>query len=361
MDRELERQAIHLRRPLRVRQPLDLHQRLHQYRGGHRETYAGVTINIDSSIVDAPVAGPGGIGPTTPPPSTPLPTPTPTPTPAPTPGAGTGSTPDGIATVDWPANAFSTAATVTLSSATLPKKTQGFAAGSYIAQLKAQSTTGTQIARFAAPTVLHFGPLAPGLVPAYSPDGTTWTPLPRSNSTSLPNGIDSRYTRAQDGSIKIATLVPGLFGLLLDTARPSRPTVTARLTRGALQLRWQPATDNSTTIAGYRVTFGGKPILTLAGTTTHATLTSFHSKTTSVFRVIAADSAANQSDASKAIVIAPKRRPQIPAKPIPKWAWQLAAWQATGKHGTRPTTPTPVPPWYWTWADWRQQPYRIQR
>ncbi len=152
LDRELERQAIHLRRPLRVRQPLDLHQRLHQYRGGHRETYAGVTINIDSSIVDAPVAGPGGIGPTTPPPPRRRPAPTPTPTPAPTPAAGTASTPDGIATVDWPANAFSTAATVTLSSATLPKKTQGFAAGSYIAQLKAQSTTGTQIARFAAPT-----------------------------------------------------------------------------------------------------------------------------------------------------------------------------------------------------------------
>lgn len=32
------------------------HQRLRQYTGGHNETWGGVTLNIDSSIVDAPVA-----------------------------------------------------------------------------------------------------------------------------------------------------------------------------------------------------------------------------------------------------------------------------------------------------------------
>lgn len=32
------------------------HQRLHQYRGGHNETYGGVTINIDSDYVDAATA-----------------------------------------------------------------------------------------------------------------------------------------------------------------------------------------------------------------------------------------------------------------------------------------------------------------
>src|SRR5438128_1984281 len=31
------------------------HQRIHQYSGGHRETYGGVTINIDSNVVDGPV------------------------------------------------------------------------------------------------------------------------------------------------------------------------------------------------------------------------------------------------------------------------------------------------------------------
>ena len=71
------------------------HQRLHQYRGGHLESYGGVTINIDSSIVDAPVAGPGGIGPATPPSPAPPAAPAPAPTPTPTPAAGTASSPDG--------------------------------------------------------------------------------------------------------------------------------------------------------------------------------------------------------------------------------------------------------------------------
>ena len=33
------------------------HQRLRQYRGGHDESYAGVTINIDTNAVDGPTAG----------------------------------------------------------------------------------------------------------------------------------------------------------------------------------------------------------------------------------------------------------------------------------------------------------------
>ena len=35
------------------------HQRLHQYNGGHNETYGGVTINIDSDYLDSAVAYPG--------------------------------------------------------------------------------------------------------------------------------------------------------------------------------------------------------------------------------------------------------------------------------------------------------------
>jgi Domain of unknown function (DUF1906) len=34
-----------------------LHQRIHQYRGGHNETYGGVTINIDNDYVDAATVG----------------------------------------------------------------------------------------------------------------------------------------------------------------------------------------------------------------------------------------------------------------------------------------------------------------
>jgi hypothetical protein len=37
------------------------HQRIHQYRGGHNDTYGGATINIDSDYVDAATVGAGGV------------------------------------------------------------------------------------------------------------------------------------------------------------------------------------------------------------------------------------------------------------------------------------------------------------
>jgi hypothetical protein len=39
------------------------HQRLHQYRGGHDETYGGVTINIDNNYLDGPTFGAGSLPP----------------------------------------------------------------------------------------------------------------------------------------------------------------------------------------------------------------------------------------------------------------------------------------------------------
>jgi hypothetical protein len=41
-----------------------LHQRIHQYRGGHDETYGGVTINIDNDYVDAATVGEATLPPT---------------------------------------------------------------------------------------------------------------------------------------------------------------------------------------------------------------------------------------------------------------------------------------------------------
>jgi hypothetical protein len=38
-----------------------LHQRIHQYQGGHNETYGGITINIDNNYVDAATAGGSGL------------------------------------------------------------------------------------------------------------------------------------------------------------------------------------------------------------------------------------------------------------------------------------------------------------
>jgi hypothetical protein len=51
------------------------HQRLHQYRGAHNETYGGVTINIDNNYLDGATADTSGAGGSQPPPPPPPPPP----------------------------------------------------------------------------------------------------------------------------------------------------------------------------------------------------------------------------------------------------------------------------------------------
>ena len=57
LDRELERRRRRVRRPVRQDSLWTNHQRVHQYKGGHNETWGGVTINIDSNFVDGAVVG----------------------------------------------------------------------------------------------------------------------------------------------------------------------------------------------------------------------------------------------------------------------------------------------------------------
>ena len=64
---------------------------MHQYKGGHKETWGGVTINIDSNYVDGPVLG--GVAPPPPPPPPP---------------AGSVGSGDNRAVVIWPDGAFTT-------------------------------------------------------------------------------------------------------------------------------------------------------------------------------------------------------------------------------------------------------------
>jgi hypothetical protein len=85
------------------------HQRVHQYKGGHKETYGGVTINIDSDYVDGAVVGGSVAVPPPPPPAQP---------PAGSVGSG-----DGKATATWVAGSFDTTAVVTLTPTTAASPT----------------------------------------------------------------------------------------------------------------------------------------------------------------------------------------------------------------------------------------------
>ena len=109
------------------------HQRVHQYKGGHKETWGGVTINIDSNYVDGPVLG--GIAPPPPPPPPP---------------AGSVGSGDNRAVVAWPDGAFTTPVAVALTPVSPPP------ANGYAVQLTVTDTdTSTPVTTFGAPVLLH--------------------------------------------------------------------------------------------------------------------------------------------------------------------------------------------------------------
>lgn len=315
------------------------HQRIHQYKGGHDETYGGVTINIDSNVVDSTVVG--GTAPPPPPPTTPP--------------AGSVTSADGLATVSWPAAAFTTQAVVTLTTSGAPP-----APATYAVQLAATETDNqAPITSFGAPLTLHLLRPIAGSVPAFSPDGATWNQLPQLTSAGLSTTVPSAYSVDADGTVEIQTLVPGLFGVVPDTKPPSRPLLTARLAANGLSLTWPAATDN-VGVAGYSVLRNGSAVSSLPANARRATVRGFSPAAPTVFRVQAVDAAGNAGQPSRAAVVVARRRPAALPHAVPRWAYSLYGWQH-GAGGTRPAAaPKKLPAWYWTWAGWRAEPFRLR-
>ncbi len=303
------------------------HQRVHQYKGGHKETWGGVTINIDSNYVDGPVLG--GVAP---------------PPPSPPPPAGSVGSGDNRAIVSWPDGAFTTPVAVTLTPVVPPP------ANGYAVQLTVTDTgTSAPVTTFGAPVTLHITG-ATGLAPASSTDGVTWIALPKTS-----------YKAASDGGVDIQTTVPGFFALLPDTVPPSRPDGFAgRFVNGTLRLSWSASTDNAGSIVSYNVLLDGSPLATVPAATRRAIVHTFHPSTQSVYRVQAVDAAGNVSTPSRALVVVPTRRPTGLPHALPHWAWDL--YNAQHGQGTRPAkAPKKLPAWYWRWAGWRSAPFHLKR
>ena len=318
------------------------HQRIHQYKGGHNETYGGVKINIDSNYVDSTVVG--GSGTPTPPPPTP-----------PTVPAGTVTAVDGSASVSWPAEAFATQVVVTLTVSGAPP-----APATYAVQLAAtESDNQAPIDAFGAGVTLHLLRPVAGSVPAFSPDGATWQALPRLTSAGLSTTVPSAYTVDPDGTVEIETLVPGLFGLVPDTRPPSRPLVGGRMLNGSLSLTWTPATDD-VAVAAYNVLRNGSTVTSVPATARSARVRGFSAAAPTVYRIQAVDDAGNAGQPSTAIVVVAHKRPAGLPKAVPQWAYSLYAWQHAGG-GKRPAkAPKRPPAWYWNWAAWRSAPFVLR-
>lgn len=310
------------------------HQRVHQYKGGHQETWGGVTINIDSSYADGAVVG----------------TASPPPPPPPEPPAGSVGSGDGKVTATWTSGSFAATAVVTLTPTTQASSPNGYA----VQLAVTDSQTSTPVTRFGAPVSLHIAVPANGLAPSFSTDGTNWKPLPKQAP-----GVTAGYTLLGDGTVEIETLVPGYFGLLSDTVPPTRPDLAGRFVKGALRLSWLPATDNAGPVVRYDVLLDGTPSAHTDGGKRHVIVRAFHPGTQTVYRVRAIDIAGNAGVASKPVVVVPSRRPADVPRAVPRWAFGLYAFQH--HQGPRPAgAPGKPPAWYWHWAAWRSAPFRVR-
>jgi len=318
------------------------HQRVHQYKGGHKETWAGATINIDSNIVDGPVVG-GSAAPPPPPPPV-------------EPPAGSVGSGDSKATATWPQGAFASTAVVTLTPTTQPPAPSGYG----VQLTVTDPAIAAPVTRFAKPVTLHLLMSLGALTPSYSPDGTTWKGLPLLKSAALPPGVTAGYTLDPDGTIEIQTLVPGFFGLLPDTVPPTQPqSFRGHFSKNALTLAWQGATDNSGVVASYQLLLDGTPSATLAGTKRRVIVRAFHAAAPTVYRVQAVDGSGIYGKPSAPVVVLPTKRPADLPKTLPRWAWSLFTWQQNG--GTRPeAAPKKPPAWYWHWAAWRLAPFHLR-
>jgi hypothetical protein len=316
------------------------HQRVHQYKGGHHETWGGVTINIDNDYVDGAVVG-TAVAPPPPPP----------------PAEGSVGSGDSLATASWQSGTFTDAVVVTLTAQSPPP-----APATYAVKLAVTAADGvTPIASWPLPVDVHLVAQGTSAMPAFSSDGATWQPLKLAPGGTIPAGHDVGYVANPDGSFDIYTRLPGLIGLVPDTLPPAQPQgLAGRFVRGQLSLTWKPATDNSGTVAAYRILLDGAQLTAVDGETQDVLVHAFHPKAQTVYRVQAVDAAGNAGKPSRPLVVVPTPKPAKLPRPLPRWAWALFAWQH-GHHGARPAAAPRIPPrWYWPWAAWRAAPFRVR-
>jgi hypothetical protein len=324
------------------------HQRIHQYRGGHRETWGGVALDVDSDYVDGAVVG-ATSGPAPPATETPV-------------AIGAASTDDGVVSASWPAAALGSDAEVALGHSVPGVTLPGYGSGGYAVQLGVTTTsTFAPVRAFAAPVTLSFEPQPGPLAPLYSRNGTVWRHVPQLVDGALGPGARTGYARGGDGAFTIQTTVDGTFALVPDRIPPGAPALlTARFVAGRLAVAWSPSTDRNGPIAGYAVTLTNAAIASLPRGAHRLEVSGFHRHAPSVYRVVAVDAAGNESRPSKPVVVLPSARPQKLPKAIPAWAWRLLRWQA-GRAGPRPQAPRIVPGWYWRWAAWQTLPFHLRR
>ena len=175
----------------------------------------------------------------------------------------------------------------------------------------------------------------------------------------LPGAAEAGFAREPDGTLEVVTRTPGLFALLPETTPPPAPAgLRGHFAYGSLVLSWPSVSDASGPAVAYEVSLSGQPLLTVSGETV-AALRAFHPHAASVYRVRAIDAAGNLGPPSPPLRVLPSPRPGGIPDPLPAWAWSVFRWQLQGQVGPRPQAPRPLPPWFWRWRAWRIAPFHL--
>lgn len=263
-----------------------------------------------------------------------------------------------IASVSWSTGTFTAPGVLSASPLTLAVDVDGFSHSSRaVSVVFAPGGASTVAAAFLPnPLAITFAAPSPkAVIPAYSEQGSSWTPLATLTSAELGAGLLDGYYRLPDGSIVVFTRHTGDFALLQDIQPPTKPTaIVASLVKTTLRLAWPPSADNSRRIRAYQILRGKTVVRTIPGGHTVGTLNLTRLTKSGSYSVRAIDYAGNAGPASRAVKIVVKPRPSGVPTRIPAWALKLQLWTATAKsvRGARPATPAPLPSWYRTWSRW---------
>ena len=263
-----------------------------------------------------------------------------------------------IASISWSTGTFTAAGVLSAGPLTLAVDVDGFSHSSRaVSVVFAAGGASTAAAAFLPnPLAITFPPPTKrAVIPAYSEQGSSWTPLATLTSAELGAGLLDGYYRRPDGSIVVFTRHTGDFALLQDIQPPTKPAaIVASLVKTTLRLAWPPSADNSRRIRAYQILRGKKVVRTIPGGHTVGTLNLKSLTKSGSYSVRAIDEAGNAGATSRAVKIVVKPRPKGVPTRIPAWALKLRLWTATAKsvRGPRPAPPAPLPSWYRAWSRW---------
>ena len=228
---------------------------------------------------------------------------------------------NGTATVKWTPGTFSVPTVVSIDPV-LATAGSGAARASVVFGLSTSITTtafevtaltsasGAAVTTFpwATPLELVVNDATAEDAPVRSSDrGVTYLDIPRIPGPGLPAGyIDGFWFDAGTRTMHILTTHLTVFALIRDTTPPSAPrSLSGVIAADGVTLRWEPASDNSGSIANYHLFVNGVRTQSFGGVTYEAKLGPFTPGDSRIFQVRASDSRLNLGEATNAVVLLP--------------------------------------------------------